>query len=329
MQMLDVLASFAAVSAASTIPFTRPQLLHSSDPPTLGADAIKMKIIGLRHPLVDSALGTSFIANDVDLQFRQPAVEPTPSDATVESDEQGACFSLVGGPNMGGKSTYIRSVALAVLMAQAGCFVPATSAAVPVFESVFARVGSADDQLKGVSSFMAEMVETSSLLRAVGPRSLVVLDEIGRGTSTHDGFGIAWAVAHKLACTGCISLMATHFHELGGLVRVFNGENASGFALKGNSEEASSSKVPEVKRHRSEPGHPDRVANFTEHRASGRVRAQHMAAETSGREVVMLYQVRPGMSEKSFGVQVAAGAGFPPEVIREAEEALKQAATRV
>ncbi len=162
-----------------------------------------LDIVGGRHPVVETVLGRrgsdGFVPNDTRL------------------DPSGQQIMLLTGPNMSGKSTYLRQVALIVLMAQMGSFVPAESARVGMVDRVFTRVGASDRLAKGESTFMVEMRETSDILRQASRRSLVILDEIGRGTSTFDGLSIAWAVAEYLHDTRGVearTLFATHYHEL-------------------------------------------------------------------------------------------------------------------
>jgi DNA mismatch repair protein MutS len=159
---------------------------------------------GGRHPVVEQALardGTPFVANDCDLS--------PPKDA-----EAGRIW-LITGPNMAGKSTFLRQNALIAIMTQMGSFVPAKAAHIGVVDRLFSRVGAADDLARGRSTFMVEMVETAAILNQAGPRSLVILDEIGRGTATFDGLSIAWAtVEHLHDVNKCRALFATHFHEL-------------------------------------------------------------------------------------------------------------------
>ena len=162
-------------------------------------DAPVLEVEGGRHPVVEAALaakGERFVANDCRL---------------AEADR----LWLVGGPNMGGKSTFLRQNALIVLLAQAGGFVPAARAVVGLTDRLFSRVGASDNLARGRSTFMVEMVETAAILAQAGPRSFVILDEVGRGTSTYDGLALAWAVAeavHSVNRSRC--LFATHYHEL-------------------------------------------------------------------------------------------------------------------
>ena len=122
---------------------------------------------------------------------------------------------LVTGPNMAGKSTYLRQNALILMLAQAGCFVPARKARIGIADRLYSRVGAADDLARGRSTFMAEMIETAAILNQATERSFVILDEIGRGTATFDGLSIAWSAAEHLhGVNGCRALFATHYHEL-------------------------------------------------------------------------------------------------------------------
>lgn len=152
-----------------------------------------------RHPVVEAALartGERFVANDCEL---------------VPDNR----LWLIGGPNMGGKSTFLRQNALIVLLAQAGCFVPAESATIGLVDRLFSRVGASDNLARGRSTFMVEMVETAAILAQATSRSFVILDEVGRGTSTYDGLALAWAVAEAVHTRiGCRCLFATHYHEL-------------------------------------------------------------------------------------------------------------------
>ncbi len=184
---LDVLACFAEV--ARTGNYCRPQVHDGSE----------LRIRAGRHPVVERTLedGASFVANDCTMDMEQRR------------------FMLLTGPNMGGKSTYMRQVAWAVWLAHAGCFVPADEAEIPLTRQLFTRIGAGDDLASGRSTFMVEMIETARILHQAGPRSLVIVDEIGRGTSTWDGLAIAWAVAASLAGRReVLTLFATHYHEL-------------------------------------------------------------------------------------------------------------------
>jgi DNA mismatch repair protein MutS len=187
---LDALAALAEAAAVGN--YTKPHV-HDGD---------EMIVLDARHPVVErrtAAAGQAFVPNDVSL-------------------DQSACQLVVlTGPNMGGKSTYLRQTALLAVMAQAGSFVPAREAKIPLVDRIFARVGASDNIARGQSTFMVEMQETAHILHAATSRSLVVLDEIGRGTATFDGLSIAWAVAEHLATNARArpkTLFATHYHEL-------------------------------------------------------------------------------------------------------------------
>jgi DNA mismatch repair protein MutS len=147
------------------------------------------------------------------------------NDADLSGSDEigGGKLWLVTGPNMGGKSTFLRQNALIAILAQMGCYVPAESAHIGVVDRLFSRVGASDDIAHGRSTFMVEMVETSAILNRATRRSLVVLDEIGRGTATFDGLSIAWASVEALhETTGCRALFATHFHELTSLAKTLS-----------------------------------------------------------------------------------------------------------
>jgi DNA mismatch repair protein MutS len=193
---LDVAAGLAEVAVAEN--HVRPVV----------DDSLDFRLEGARHPVVEAALrsgGKPFVPNDVDLSA---------------PDAEGGLIQLVTGPNMGGKSTYLRQAALCAVLAQAGAFVPAASAHIGAVDRLFSRVGAADDLARGRSTFMVEMVETAAILNSASKRSLVILDEIGRGTATFDGLSIAWATIEHLHETNrCRSLFATHFHELTALAR--------------------------------------------------------------------------------------------------------------
>jgi DNA mismatch repair protein MutS len=166
-----------------------------------------LRIEAGRHPVLEEGLGDRFVPNDVEVGARQRDGEAaTPGDASL---------ALITGPNMAGKSTFIRQTALIVLLAHAGSFVPATRATIGLTDRIFTRVGADDALHAGQSTFMVEMTETATILNNAGPRSLVILDEIGRGTSTLDGLSLAWAIAEHLAGENRPrTLFATHYHEL-------------------------------------------------------------------------------------------------------------------
>ena len=192
---IDLAVSLADIAMSEN--WCRPRLDNSR----------KFKIIGGRHPVVEAALrkeaSGTFIANDCDLS------------AGADKDKP---VWLLTGPNMAGKSTFLRQNALIALLAQIGSFVPATSADIGIVTQLFSRVGASDDLARGRSTFMVEMVETAAILNQAGEHALVILDEIGRGTATYDGLSIAWATLENLHDVNkCRTLFATHYHELTGL----------------------------------------------------------------------------------------------------------------
>ena len=224
-----------------------------------------------RHPVVERVLSSGeYVPNDVEL--------------SSSSDGNGARVLVLTGPNMAGKSTYIRQVALITLLAQVGSFVPAAEAHIGLVDRIFTRVGLQDDLATGQSTFMVEMVETAAILNQATPRSLVILDEIGRGTSTYDGLSIARAVIehlHNDPRLGCKTLFATHYHELTELAATLPGVRNYSVAVA------------------EEGPRPGKEAG-----------------------VVFLHRIIPGGADRSYGVHVARLAGLPPGVVNRAWEVL-------
>ncbi len=247
---LDVLCNFSRIAARRG--YCRPTF---ADEPLIEIDAG-------RHPVIEAALAdagdAAFIANDCRLS---PARQ----------------LLLVTGPNMGGKSTYMRQVAVIALMACAGSFVPARSARLGPLDQIFTRIGAADDLAGGRSTFMVEMTESAAILHNASPRSLVLMDEVGRGTSTFDGLALAWAIArHLVERNRALTLFATHYFELTRLALDYR-----------------------------------EVANV------------HLDAVEHKDTIVFLHAVEEGPASQSYGLQVAALAGVPKPVVRQAKRYLE------
>ena len=199
---LDVLVNFARLAATEN--YTRPAFSEQHS-----GERGELLIVGGRHPVIErllSARGQRFVPNDLYL------------------DDRSQSLLLITGPNMGGKSTYLRQAALVAIMAQTGCFVPATEAKLPLIDRIFTRIGASDNLARGRSTFLVEMSEVGAILNTATSASLVLLDEVGRGTATFDGLSIAWAVVEALeAGARPRTLFATHYHELTELERLVPG----------------------------------------------------------------------------------------------------------
>jgi DNA mismatch repair protein MutS len=197
---IDILTGLAHLARHNN--YCRPQMHLDKD----------MKIIEGRHPVLDISLGSQFVPNDITF------------------DNKGKT-TIITGPNMSGKSTYIRQAALLTIMAQMGSFIPAQSADIGLVDRIFTRIGASDELTRGQSTFMVEMLETANILNNATDRSLVILDEIGRGTSTYDGLALAWAITEHIATNiKCRTLFATHYHEiteLGDLLENVNNRNVA------------------------------------------------------------------------------------------------------
>lgn len=264
---LDVLVSFAELARIQG--WNRPEV----------RDEGRIQIQEGRHPVLELRMTEErFVPNDTDLN--------------LESHQ----IALVTGPNMAGKSTYIRQVALLAVLAHTGSYLPVASARIDLCDRIFTRIGASDDLARGQSTFMVEMSETANILNNATRRSLVILDEIGRGTSTFDGLSLAWSIVEHLHHqVGAKSLFATHYHELTELAS----PHGSGPLNPQSSEsEMASGRLP-------------------------RVRNYNVAVREWNDQIIFLRKIQPGPADKSYGIQVARLAGVPRPVIDRAKTILR------
>ena len=248
---LDCLLSFSKIAKRNN--YTRPKINSSTN----------LKITKGRHPVIEQQLESlkSYVPNDIDLN---------------QTDQQ---LMMITGPNMSGKSALLRQTALIVLMAQIGSYVPVEAAEIGLVDKIFTRVGASDNISMGESTFMVEMNETASILNNLSENSLVLLDEIGRGTSTYDGVSIAWSIAEYIHNhpAKAKTLFATHYHELNEMTNKF-----------------------------------ERIKNF------------NVSIKRKNNEILFMRTLKPGGSNHSFGIHVARMAGMPENVVKNAQELLKQ-----
>lgn len=274
---MDVLAGFAHAAIFAAIPYVKP-ILHplaaSDDKSGPEFEARKLKLDAARHPILEVQDDINFIANDVRLG-RNSEEKP---------------FNIITGPNMGGKSTYIRQIGVISLMAQVGSFVPVDELSepeLPIFDAILSRIGAGDLQLKGLSTFMIEMLETSSILSTATHNSLIIIDELGRGTSTYDGFGLAWSILeHLITEMQCFTLFATHFHELTQLAAKYTNQVENLHVV----------------------AHVEEGAE----------------AASNDDDITLMYRVEPGISDKSFGIHVAELVKFPQKIVNMAKRKVSE-----
>jgi DNA mismatch repair protein MutS len=277
---LDVLLGFADKAARRA--WVRPRVV----------EAPALQIHAGRHPVLDETLGGEFVPNDIELGDRDAFAYPTgpgrgaePGPGSQPPRSDGASLALITGPNMAGKSTYIRQTALLALLAHTGSFIPADRATIGIIDRIFTRIGADDALHAGQSTFMVEMIETANIVNHATGRSLVVLDEVGRGTSTLDGLSLAWAIVEHLAGASPApaprTLFATHYHELTDLEE----------RLKG------------------------RILNL-------HVAVREWPSGDEHAQIVFLHRILPGATDQSYGLHVARLAGIPASVIARGREVL-------
>ena len=233
-----------------------------------------------RHVVVEAVLNHVHIHQNAPTKHSSHFVA---NDCALGSHTNPERLLIITGPNMGGKSTYMRQTALIVLLAHCGSFVPAASAHIGDIDRIFTRIGSADDLAGGKSTFMVEMIETANILNQATNKSLVLMDEVGRGTATTDGLAIAHACVNRLVEIGCLTLFATHYFELTKLAENNTGNNESNHAS---------------------------------------IRNVHVAASEVDGQLLLLHQIKDGAASSSFGLHVAKMAGIPTQVLNDAKRYL-------
>lgn len=252
---LDVIVSFSLCVTNAKNEYVCPEIKEMGN---------EIEISESRHPILECQDDIEFISNSYSM------------------NKTNKRFLIISGPNMGGKSTYIRELGLLIVMSQIGSYIPASSATVSIIDSIYARIGAGDIQLKGISTFMSEMVEASNILKCVNENSLIIIDELGRGTSTYDGFGLAWAISkYIIKEIKCYCLFATHFHEMCDI-------------------EDEDEKV---------------VVNL---HVSGIV-SDDSSNGNGNKNITMLYNIENGRCDESYGINVGLLTGFPDEVIENAK----------
>ncbi|KAL0466527.1 DNA mismatch repair protein Msh3 [Neurospora intermedia] len=289
---LDCLLSLSTVAALPG--YTKPTFLPSSHPSFLS-------ITEGRHPIAEHLLPNGYIPFTMSLG----TLPPSPSPSNPSSESRPSLAQLITGPNMGGKSSYTRAVALLVLLAQIGSFVPATSMALTLSDAIFTRMGARDNLFKGESTFMVEVSETAAILRQATPRSLVVLDELGRGTSTHDGRAIAGAVLeYVIRDVGCLMLFVTHYQDLAGV--------AEGLTL---GEGGDKKKGVECVHMRFASNKSKTSMDDDAMEVDGDGDGQDGTGADGDEEITFLYDVAPGVAHRSYGLNVARLAKIPKKVL--------------
>ena len=285
---IDVLSNWAQL--ATTYNWQRPVMSNDSkDNSSLENSRSKndsqtsINIKQGRHVVVEAALNPIHTSNNLHQSSNKPSSHFVANDCALGGHTNPERLLMITGPNMGGKSTYMRQTALIVLLAHCGSFVPAASAHIGDIDRIFTRIGSTDDLAGGKSTFMVEMIETANILNQATNKSLVLMDEVGRGTATTDGLAIAHACVNRLVEIGCLTLFATHYFEL--------------------------TKLAE-----------NNIENNASNRAN--IRNVHVAASEVDGQLLLLHQIKDGAASSSFGLHVAKMAGIPTQVLNNAKRYL-------